>query len=85
MSVITIHSLDKAVDRRIRDKARREGKSLNQTIKDMLAGSMGIGSSAPVSPRQEFDDFLGIWSGRDVEEFENATADHDRIDEADWR
>ncbi len=50
-SVLTIHAMDPALSRRISSRARREGKSLNQTVKDALAESFGLkpGSSHTVA------------------------------------
>lgn len=85
MSVISIHSLDKSVERRVRAKARQERKSLNQTIKEILAASFGCEPSMPLSRRDEFHEFLGIWSERDGDDFRAATSDLDLVDPADWR
>lgn len=85
MSVISIHSLDKSVERRVRAKARQERKSLNQTIKEILSASFGGEPSIPSVRRDEFNEFLGIWSQQDLDDFKAATSDLDRVEPADWR
>ena len=85
MSSLTIHGLDPDVEKRIRGKARKERKSLNQTVKELLAKSVGMRASSPADDRADFVEFAGIWSERDLREFEAATADLERIDEEDWR
>ena len=85
MSALTIHALDPDVEKRIRGKARKERKSLNQTLKELLAESVGMPSSSPVDHRADFAEFVGVWSERDQQEFEAVTADFERIDEEDWR
>ena len=41
-SVLTIHSLDPVLSGRISSIAKRDGKSLNQTVKDALAEHFGL-------------------------------------------
>ena len=43
MNTLTIHALETDIEKRIRTKARRERKSLNQTLKELLAASVGVG------------------------------------------
>jgi plasmid stability protein len=85
MKTLTIHALDPAVEKRIRDRARKENKSLNQTMKELLAASVGRPVSGGSSDhRRDFEEFAGIWSVRDEEEFAETTDAFDRIDEQDW-
>ena len=85
MSTLTIHALDAVVDKRIRAKAKRDGRSLNQTLKELLAMSVGAGPSPAADHRAEFAEFCGIWTADDARDFKNATADLDSVDAADWQ
>ncbi len=86
MSTLTIHALEPDVERRIRAKAKRAGRSLNQTLKELLAESVGLRpSSASTHHRADFAEFHGIWTSQDAEDFRAATAELDRVDEADWQ
>ncbi len=85
MSVMTIHALDSAVEKRVRAKARRERKSLNQTLKELLAESVGTGATAVGDHRADFAEFAGVWSAADAEAFAAATADFENLDTEDWR
>lgn len=85
MAVLTIHALDAAVERRVRTKARKERKSLNQTLKELLAESVGSTSSPVPDRRAEFAEFSGVWSEKDLREFTAATVDLETIDKADWQ
>jgi plasmid stability protein len=86
MNTLTIHALDPATERRIRVKARKEKKSLNQLLKELLSGSAGVStSSRPEDHRAEFQEFSGIWSDKDVDEFNKAISDLERVDEKDWQ
>ncbi len=85
MSTLTIHALDPAVERRIRLKARREGWSLNRTIKSMLADSTDGRTIGQDDHRGDFAEFCGIWSEGQAREVENALADCEVVNEADWK
>jgi hypothetical protein len=82
MKSITIHGMDDALDRLIREKAAAEGKSLNKTIKGLLEESLGMHHSQ--DHRAEFIDLFGSWSEKDREQFEQATEDLNRVDPEDW-
>ena len=80
MNTLTIHALETKVEKRIRTKARRERKSLNQTLKELLAASVGIGLSPALDHRNDFAEFCGIWSPKDASEFAAATTDIETVD-----
>ncbi len=84
MPSITIHDLDQHVATLIRERARRDGTSLNKTIKALLENALGV---RPVSAvhRKNFEKFCGTWTKAQAAEFERATADFDEVDPRDWR
>ena len=85
MNTLTIHALETAVEKRVRAKARRDGKSLNQTLKELLAASVGAGLSPAANHRADFAEFCGIWTTQDASDFEAGTADLEKVDKADWQ
>lgn len=85
MSTLTVHALEPRVEKRIRSKAKREGQSLNRTIKKLLAESVGVSSSPQADHRDDFVEFLGEWNDQDAETFQNAVADFEKIDPSDWQ
>ena len=85
MSTLTIHALETNVEKRIRTKARRDGKSLNQTIKELLAASVGVTPTPAADHRADFAEFCGIWTTEELDEFNAATADLESVDKDDWR
>lgn len=85
MNTMTIHALDVAVEKRIRAKARRDGKSLNQTLKEILSASVGISSMPAADHRADFAEFCGIWTTQEANDFKAATADLEAVDKADWK
>ena len=77
----TIRNIPKALDVMLRDRAKKEGKSLNQMVIQTLARAMGF-SSEPVRQR-DLSPFAGTWL--EDPEFDRAIEDQDRIDEDLWR
>lgn len=77
----TIRGLPRALDEALRRKSRREGKSLNATALETLAGGLGL-SSEPL--RFHDLDFLpGSWV--EDPEFDCAIEEQDRVDAGLWR
>ncbi len=70
--VLTIHALDAEVEKRVRQKAREESKSINQTLKELLAESVGVDPFPVRSRGKEFAQFCGIWSEQEAVEFDAA-------------
>lgn len=83
MTSITIHGLEDPLDSLIRERARHQGLSLNKTIKQLLAESLGISHAMPKN-RDNFADLCGIWSSEDLEEFTHNTQEFSATDLKDW-
>lgn len=76
----TLRGVPPAVDRALRDRARREGVSLNQAAVEALVRALGLGDR-PVRHRS-LDALRGTW--HDDPDFERAIAEQHRIDESLW-
>lgn len=81
MKSLTIHNLDDTLDSVIRERAQREGTSLNKMIKKLLTESLGV---AKKRKRSDFSEFTGLWSKREFRNFEKAAQDFEKIDQQDW-
>ena len=84
MSSITIHGLDDATMRLIKERAASENLSLNKTIKKLLESSLGVRPRREQGMRDAFEEFLGVWSAEESKAFESATQEFNRIDESEW-
>ncbi|MBI4860415.1 MAG: hypothetical protein HY815_09160 [Candidatus Riflebacteria bacterium] len=84
MKSITVHGIDDALATLIQDRARSEGLSVNKTIKRLLERALGAKPNAIDTSRAQFEEFAGVWSSGDLEDFEGATADLRKVDEGDW-
>ena len=77
----TLRKIPPHLDRALRDRARREGRSLNEVAVEALARAMGL-TEAPLRHRA-LEDIRGSW--QDDPAFEAAIADQNRIDEELWK
>jgi plasmid stability protein len=77
----TIRSIPSALDRVLREKAKREGKSLNETILQALTRGVDLLEKEPVFT--DLDHCIGTWQ-RDPA-FDAAIAAQDTVDEEAWR
>ena len=76
----TIRNIPKTLDTMLRARARKQGKSLNETVIEALARAMGF-SSEPIRFR-DLSQFAGTWV--EDPEFDKAIEDQHRIDEGLW-
>jgi hypothetical protein len=82
MASFTIHSLDRELDIRLSEKAKRAGTSKNQVIKDILSRATGL--PAPDGSSDDYGEFHGLWSLAELGEFNAAQTDNSRVDEREW-
>lgn len=76
----TLRNIPEEVDRALRERARREGRSLNEVAIRALAQALNFGDE-PVR-RRDLDDISGSWI--DDPELEAALDDQRRIDPELW-
>ena len=84
MKSITIHGIEEQLDREIRGKAKKQGLSLNRTIKQLLREHLGL-TDKVIDRRDDFREFSGVWSEEEARAISQATADFERIDRGDWQ
>ena len=83
MRHLTIRELPDDLSKALQKERRRRGKSLNQTVKELLRQSLALESD--VSYRNGLGKLAGGWTETDLESFEKATAVFERIDEDVWK
>lgn len=80
MKTLTIRNVPEDLhDALKREKARR-GKSLNQTVIDLLSQRLGIGARRSNGLAR----LAGQWTDEEFREFEEASAPFERVDEELW-
>ncbi|MFO7782592.1 MAG: hypothetical protein R6W94_13315 [Spirochaetia bacterium] len=77
----TIRNVPSSIDRELRERARRNQQSLNETVVDALRRGLGVGPEEPTY--DDLDDLIGTW--KPDEEFDRAVAEQDSVDEDAWR
>jgi hypothetical protein len=77
----TLRGVPAVVDEAIRERAKAEGKSLNEVAVEALADGLGLGDEEIV--RRDLSDVVGTW--RREAAVEAALAAQDRVDEGLWK
>ncbi len=76
----TIRDVPAHLDVELRERARREGKSLNQVAIEAMARALGV--SGAKARRRSVDDVAGTWK-KDAA-VERALEEQDRVDPKMW-
>jgi hypothetical protein len=77
----TLRGVPGRVGARLRERAQREGRSINSVAVDALARGLGLDAEPP--RYTDLDDLAGTWV--DDPEFDRVIADMDRVDEEMWK
>jgi hypothetical protein len=77
----TIRNIPPEVDKALREKAKAEGKSLNQILVDALRQGLGLNGQGAI--HHDLDFLIGTWV--EDTEFDKAIAEQDQIDPEIWK
>ncbi len=83
MKSISVHGIDDEMEKKIGERARNAGKSVNRIVKDLIAKALGMGDKPPDN-RAMFEDLCGVWTEEEEREFLASIADLETTDEKDW-
>jgi hypothetical protein len=86
MKQLTLRGFDKELERRLTQLAERENLSLNKTVLLLLRKVTGLEATAVRANRvgDSLDEFIGLWSPAEQQEFNAATRVFEEIDETLW-
>jgi len=84
MKSISVHGIDTEIERKIGERAKSEGKSVNRIVKELMAKALGMGDQPPDN-RALFEDLSGVWSEEEASEFAAAIADLETTEDKDWK
>ena len=84
MKSITIHGLDDRASEKLSEISKTHGLSLNKTIKKILYESLGLNYGGKKDHREEFSEFLGVWSKEEGKVFESSIQEFEKVDHEDW-
>lgn len=76
----TVRNVPRIVDRALREKARREGKSLNEVVVEALMRALGVEEEVR---HRDLRDIAGTWAADDA--IDRALEEQRRIDPDLWR
>jgi nucleoid-associated protein YejK len=79
---LTIRNVPPGLSEQLEREKHRRGRSLNQTVIDLLSTAVGLG--APVRSNG-LGRLAGTWTANDLRSFEEAVAFTEQIDEEHWR
>lgn len=77
----TIRSVPEPLDRAVRDRAGREGKSINAVVIEALA--RGLDQQSASAHHTDLDHLIGTW--QEDPAFDQAVAEFERIDADAWK
>ena len=77
----TIRAVPDAIDRAVRQRARRDEKSINAVVVEAIA--RGLELDARPAVHTDLDSLIGTW--QEDPDFDRATAVFERIDEDAWK
>jgi plasmid stability protein len=80
MKHLTIRNVPEPLARRLEEARRAHGRSLNQTVLDLLAQALGVAER-----RNGLRELAGAWSAEEHASFEAAVADLEQLDGELWR
>ena len=83
MRALTIRNVPRRLADALAREQRRRGRSLNQTVLDLLGQSLGV--AEPGGRRNGLARLAGTWSADDLARFEADTAATEQVDEELWR
>jgi hypothetical protein len=82
MRHLTIRNVSSDLARRLEEEKRARGRSLNQTVLDLLSQAVGLTRRRRTNGLAQL---AGVWSAEEYEAFEHAVAETEQIDEELWR
>ena len=80
MRQYTVRNIPSALDRALREWARKRNISLNKAIVDAIKRGIGMDEE---QEHNDLDDLIGTW--QQDEEFEQAIIEQDKIEQDLWR
>lgn len=86
MKQLTLRGFDKELELRLKQLAERENLSLNKAVLLLLRKATGLEATFVPANRvgDALQEFIGVWSPAEQEEFNAATRVFEEIDETLW-
>jgi len=85
MATMTLRGIDDRIAAVLKEKARKEGTSVNALMLRLLKESLGIEKKKRGVVYDDLDYLAGTWSKKDAAEFERATSVFEKVDGDMWK
>jgi plasmid stability protein len=85
MATMTLRGIDERIAAALKEKARKEGVSVNALMLKVLKESLGIEKKKRGVVYDDLDHLAGTWNKKDASEFERAIAVFEKVDEDMWK
>lgn len=85
MKAVTLRNLPPSLDRTIRQRAKKNGVSVNKVVISLLQEHLGESDKRPVRRYHDLDELAGLWNKQEAEAFEQTLAKQRAIDPEMWR
>lgn len=84
-TTMTIRGLEDTAVKALKEKAKRDGTSLNAAVVAILNERLGLKKRPRIVIHTDLDHLAGTWSEKDYLEFKKKTEDFEKVDEGMWR
>lgn len=85
MGAITIRGVDEAMARVLKERAKKEGSSVNAILLKTMRESFGLKKKKRTVIHDDLDHLAGTWNEKDFTEFQKRIADFEVVDEKMWK
>ena len=85
MSTITIRGIDETTAKTLKERAKKEGISVNAVLLKTLKESLGLEKKKRMVVHTDLDHLAGTWSEKDFSEFQKKIADFETVDKKMWK
>jgi hypothetical protein len=85
MKAMTIRGIDEPTLKAIKERAKKEGTSINTALVKIIQEEVGLKKKARLRTYTDLDHLAGTWSEREFKTFEKRMEDFERVDENMWK
>jgi plasmid stability protein len=85
MTTMTLRGIDEKTAEALKERATREGTSVNAVTLRILRESLGLDKRKRNVIYNDLDHLAGTWSREEAAEFERNTAFFEKVDEEIWK
>ncbi len=85
MGAMTLRGVDDRMAKALKEKAKKDGNSVNATLIKILRESLGMEKKKRNIVYDDLDHLAGTWTNKDYREFSKKIADFEMVDKKMWK